>query len=288
MYAEYAERKERMTHAPEEGLVAHIQRLEVPSGQLALWPLGQAGFAIKGGETIAYIDPYLSDSVAESGGPTRRFPLPLAPGAIQHADIVFATHEHADHADGATLGPLLAASPQATLVTSLQGREIALQAGVATERVVVPRLGERISHGALAYTAIPAAHYAYEVDSAGHSRWMGFLIECNGVTLYHAGDTILIPEMLAALKGQRIDLALLPINGRDFFREQQEIIGNLWPREAVELAVTLNARVLIGIHNDLFDGNRVNPGLLFDEIDRRAPWQRCHLLQPGELYLYAG
>lgn len=277
-----------MTYASEDGLIAQIQRLEVPPGQLALWSLGQAGFAIKGGEAIAYIDPYLSDSMAASGGPMRRFPLPMNPGAIQHADVVFVTHEHADHADRATLGPLLAASPQATLVTSPQGREIALQAGVATERIVVPRLGERVSQGTLTYTAVPAAHYAYEVDSAGHSRWMGFLIECNNVTLYHAGDTILVPEMLAALDGQRIDLALLPINGRDFFREQQEIVGNLWPREAVELAVAINARVLIGIHNDLFDGNRVNPGLLFDELDRLAPWQRCHLLQPGELYLYAG
>ena len=50
----------------------------------------------------------------------------------------------------------------------------------------------------------------------------------------------------------------------------------------------IDARVLIGIHNDLFAGNRVSPGMLFDELDRRAPFMRCHLLQPGELYLYAG
>lgn len=277
-----------MTPSIEAGLIARIDRLVVPPGQLALWALGQAGFVIKGGETIAYIDPYLSDSIAALGGPPRRFPIPLEPATVRHAEVVFATHEHMDHADGPTLGPLLAASPQAKLVTSPQGREIALQAGVSAERIIVPRIGERVTLGALTYTAIPAAHYTYEVDDASHARWMGFLITCNGVTLYHAGDTLLWPELLAALNGQRIDLALLPINGRDFFREQQGLIGNLWPREAVELAVTLEARVLIGIHNDLFDGNRVNPGLLFDELDRYAPWQRCHLLQPGELYLYAG
>ena len=92
-------------------LIARIDGLAVPHGQLALWSLGQAGFVIKGGSTIAYIDPYLSDSVAASGGSARRFPIPIGPGAIQHADVVFATHEHMDHADGATLGPLLAASP---------------------------------------------------------------------------------------------------------------------------------------------------------------------------------
>ncbi len=277
-----------MAHPVGADLIARIEQLVVPAGQLALWSLGQSGFAIKGEDTIAYIDPYLSDSITASGGPARRFPIPVDPATIRHAQAVFATHEHMDHADGSTLGPLMAASPQAMLITSPQGREIALRAGVPTERVTVPRLGEPVTLGDLTYTAIPAAHYAYTVDDAGHARWMGFLIRCNGVTIYHAGDTILVPEMLSALGGQRIDLALLPINGRDFFRERQDVVGNLWPREAVDLAVAINARVLIGMHNDLFAENRVNPGMLFDELDRRAPWQRCHLLQPGELYLYAG
>jgi L-ascorbate 6-phosphate lactonase len=269
-------------------LIAQIEALAVPQGQLALWSLGQAGFAIKGGSTIAYIDPYLSDSIAEMGGPRRRFPVPLDPAAVTHAQVVFATHEHADHVDLATLGPLMAASPRAPLVTSPQGRDLALQADIAPNRIVTPRLGERAELAGLAYTATPAAHYAYEVDDGGHARWMGFLIECNGVTLYHAGDTIIFPELLAALDGQAIDIALLPFNGRDFFREEHGIIGNLWPREVAALANRLKPRVLLGIHNDLFDTNRVNPGMLFNELDRVAPFQRCHTLQPGELYLYAG
>jgi L-ascorbate metabolism protein UlaG (beta-lactamase superfamily) len=269
-------------------LLAQVDRLAVPEGQLALWALGQSGFVVKGGETIAYIDPYLSDSVASIGGSKRRFPIPIDPAAIRHAQVVFATHEHMDHADASTLGPLMAASPRATLVTSHQGREIALGADIADDRVVVPRLGARAEIAGLAYTAIPAAHYQYEVDSDGHSRWMGFLIECNGVALYHAGDTIVFPELLDALKGKRIDLALLPINGRDFFRERPGVVGNLWPREAVELAVELKAGVLLAIHNDMFAENRVPPGDLWENLDRIAPFQRCHTLQPGELYVYAG
>jgi L-ascorbate metabolism protein UlaG (beta-lactamase superfamily) len=269
-------------------LIAQIDGLAAPHGQLALWSLGQAGFVIKGGVTIAYIDPYLSDRVDDSGRSRRRFPVPLDPAQIAHAQVVFATHEHRDHTDALTLGPLMAASPHAVLVCSPQGREIALQAGIPPERIVVPRLGERAELAGLAYTAIPAAHYAYEVDAAGHSRWMGFLIECNGVTIYHAGDTLVIPELLAALDGKRIDVALLPFNGRDAFRDERGTVGNMWPREVVGLAARLGAGVLIGIHNDLFETNRVNPGMLFDELDRQAPWQRCHLLQPGELYLYAG
>ncbi|HWQ12862.1 MAG TPA: MBL fold metallo-hydrolase [Roseiflexaceae bacterium] len=269
-------------------LITRIDHLEVPRGQLALWSLGQAGFVLKGGATIAYIDPYLSSSVAEAGGPGRRFPVPVEPSAVRHAHVVLTTHEHIDHVDGQTLGPLMAASPQATLVTTHQGREIALEADVPDERILVPRLGERIELAGLAFTATPAAHYQYEVDEAGHSRWMGYVVELNGVTLYHAGDTIVVPELLEAVRGLGPDIALIPINGRDHYRERMGIIGNLWPGEAVELAREVGAKVLIGIHNDLFDANRVSPGLLFDELDRRAPFQRCHILQPGELYLYAG
>jgi L-ascorbate 6-phosphate lactonase len=277
-----------MTSGSGTDLIRQIDRLQVPEGQLALWALGQSGFVIKGGQTIAYIDPYLSDSVAGTGGPTRRFAFPIDPAAIGHAQVVFATHEHMDHADAATLGPLLAASPGATLVTSPRGAQIARDANVAAERIVTPRLGERAELSGLAYTATPAAHYEFEVDSAGRSRWMGFLIECNGITIYHAGDTIVIPELLDALKGKTIDLALLPINGRDHYREREGIVGNLWPHEAVQLASEIGARVLLAIHNDLFAENRVPPGLLFEELDRFAPFQRCHVLQPGELYLYAG
>lgn len=277
-----------MGTASDRALIDQIDRLAVPDGQIALWALGQSGFVIKGGSTIAYIDPYLSDSVAGGGGPQRRFPPPLSPASIAHAQVVFATHEHMDHADGPTLGPLLAASAGATLVTSVQGRDVATGAGVAAERIVTPRLGERAELHGLAYTAIPAAHYAFEQDGDERSRWMGFVIECNGVTLYHSGDTIVVPELLDALKGHQIDLALLPINGRDFMRENRDIVGNLWPHEAVALASQIGARVLLGTHNDVFAQNRVSSGLLFAAIDEIAPFQRCHVLQPGELYLYAG
>ncbi len=269
-------------------LVHQINHLAVPPGQLALWSLGQAGFLFKGGSTVGCIDPYLSDALASQGSLARLYPPPLDPAALTNVQWVFTTHEHQDHTDPETLVPLLSTSTRAILITSPQGREIALRAGIDDRRIRVPHIGQRVEAGDLAYTAVPAAHYHYEVDAQQHARWMGYLIQCNGVTLYHAGDTLVVPELLAALAGVSLDLALLPINGRDFFREEQGLIGNLWPGEAVQLAQRLAPRVLIGMHNDLFANNRVRPGLLFDELDRLTPFQRCHLLQAGELYLYAG
>ncbi len=123
--------------------------------------------------------------------------------------------------------PLFSASTRAILVTSLQGREVALKAGIDPQRIRVPGIGQQVETDDLTYTAVPAAHYHYEVDGQQHARWMGYLIQCNGVTLYHAGDTLVIPELLATLTGVPLDLALLPINGRDYFREEQDFIGNL-------------------------------------------------------------
>ena len=74
-----------MNFSTSAALIAQIDSLTVPHGQLALWSLGQAGFVIKGGATIAYIDPYLSDRITASGASARRFPVPLDPRAVGHA-----------------------------------------------------------------------------------------------------------------------------------------------------------------------------------------------------------
>lgn len=277
-----------MTRRAGTALAAQIEQLQVPEGMLALWALGQAGFVIKGGDTIAVIDPYLSDSIEQQGGSARRIPIPIQPDLLSSADIVLCTHEHRDHTDVATLKPLLGAAAHARAVVSPQSVELLRHAGIPADRLEVPALGQPQAIKQLRYTAIPAAHETLEVNAERQSRWMGFLLECNGVTVFHAGDTILKDEIINALAGQTVDIALLPMNGRDYFREQKNIVGNLLPREATELAHVLQADVLIPMHNDLFAGNRLNPAELWDDLDRRFPEQCCHMLQPGELYLYPG
>lgn len=266
-------------------LGAQIAELNVPEGMLALWSLGQSGFVVKSSRTLAVIDPYLSDAITSTGGPESCFPPPLQPGMLRGVDLVLCTHEHADHTDPDTLKPLLAASPAAQLVVSAQSLKLLADAGIDTAGARVPRLGQRYTIDDGDYRAIPAAHYSLEIDEE-QSRWMGFVLNCGGITLLHTGDTILVPEIYEALSGATIDLALVPINGRDYFREQQDLIGNVLPREAAQFAHDIGAQVLIGMHNDLLPTNRLNPAELWDDLDRRFPRQRCHLLQPGELYLY--
>jgi L-ascorbate 6-phosphate lactonase len=53
---------------------------------------------------------------------------------------------------------------------------------------------------------------------------------------------------------------LLPINGRSREREAQDIVGNLEPEEAVELAHRAGARMAVPAHYDMFAANLGDPG----------------------------
>jgi len=65
---------------------------------------------------------------------------------------------------------------------------------------------------------------------------VGYLMTLEDKTIYHAGDTDLIPEM-----GElgSVDVALLPIGGRTFTMDVQE---------AVEAAIAIKPKVAIPMH----------------------------------------
>ena len=65
--------------------------------------------------------------------------------------------------------------------------------------------------------------------------------------------------MTTALRPLGIEIALLPINGRDDEREALGIVGNMDAAEAVELAAEIGASILVPMHWDGFAGNTVEP-----------------------------
>ncbi|HWT78905.1 MAG TPA: MBL fold metallo-hydrolase, partial [Candidatus Methylomirabilis sp.] len=148
-------------------LIQQINGLAVPTGTLAVWGLGQSGFVIKGGETIIYIDPYLSGQVGEggrtaSGRLPRQFPPPLSPGEATNAQWVFCTHDHHDHTDPETLGTLARVSPRARFVGPSHSREILRSLAITDESILLPPVDTPQTFGPLTFTVIPAAHYGLE------------------------------------------------------------------------------------------------------------------------------
>jgi L-ascorbate 6-phosphate lactonase len=260
-------------------LIREINDTHVPYGMLAVWFLGQESVVIKGGETTIYIDPYLAES------PNRAFQAPIRPEHITNADYCLITHDHGDHLDPATV-PVLAQNNSHTLFMAPgYCRETMLGCGVKPAQLLDARTDEWWNGTDVRIKPIPAAHEDLEYDSELGYRFVGYLINFNGVTLYHAGDTIVYPGLIDRLKSEAIDVGLLPINGRDAFRAQR-LVGNMNYREAVELAVAAEFDTVIPMHYDMFKGNSERPGYFLDYLYDHYPEQKCHVLARFERFIY--
>ncbi len=224
--------------------------------------LGQAGFLFQAAGTRILVDPFLA------GHEERAYPPPpLDAVAGPGCDWLLVTHDHLDHLDVESL-PRIAARSSALRVAvpePLAERVRELAPGVETVAVTA---GQVLGLGAAGRAiVVPAIHAddPFEGYSEGSGRYVGYVLELDGVAIYHAGDTLVTGELLAALGGLRIDVALLPVNGRSFFRERQGLAGNMDFREAVGLAREVGATMLVPIHWDLFAGNSERPGAAADE-----------------------
>ena len=268
------------------GLIGRLDALEVGARSLAFWGLGQVGVAIKGPTGVLYVDPYLTDSDGEGGSLPRTFPPPLLPAEVTNASAVLLTHVHIDHTDPDTVLPLSEASPEASFVAPFTSRDTLVEAGLDEVRIVVPEVGEPLEVSGATVTAVPSAHTELEYDPERGYPYLGYIIELNGVTVYHAGDTVVYDGLVETLSAWDIDLAFVPINGRDFFRTRRNIIGNTDFRETAELTEILDIGLIVPTHYDLIEGNTADPGHFVSHLYAMNPTRPHKLLRPGELLYF--
>jgi len=224
--------------------------------------LGQSGFRFGFPGTTVYVDPYLTDRVAELEGREmgRQVPVAVAPDAVTDADWVLMTHVHLDHCDLATVVPLSRASPRARFLGPWEVCDALIAAGIARDRVVTASEAWSDLGSGLRVRAVPAAHPTIERRPDGLLRHIGFVFEQAGRRIYHSGDTSLADEMIESVRTlMPIDVAFLPVNERNFYREGRGIIGNMTVREAFRFAADLRVRTLVAMHWDMFAPNSVYP-----------------------------
>jgi L-ascorbate 6-phosphate lactonase len=267
-------------------LIGRIDALEVGGRSLAFWGLGQVGVAIKGPTGVVYVDPYLTDSDGEGGSLPRTFPPPLAPAEVTNASAVLLTHGHIDHTDPDTVLPLSEASPESRFVAPFTSRDTLVEAGLGEDRIVVPNVGEPAEIAGATVTAVPSAHTELEHDTEHGYPYLGYVIEWNDATVYHAGDTVVYDGLIETLSAWEIDIAFVPINGRDYFRTARGIIGNTDFRETAELAETLDVGLMVPTHYDLIDGNTADPGHFVSHLYGMNQMRPHKLLRPGELLYF--
>lgn len=233
------------------------------AGQLHLWWLGQSGFLVNWGASHLLIDPYLSDSLTVKYAGTdkphvRMTERVVAPEKLDFIDVVTSSHNHTDHLDGETLIPLLRANPDITVVVPQANLEFAAnRMGVPSSRLTPIRAdSEPVSVGPFTFHAIPSAHEVLELDENGDHKFVGYLVEVGGRIIYHSGDACPYDGLITRLESRRVDIAILPINGRDPARR---VPGNFSAEEAVDLGKAIGAGLVIPCHYDMFEFNTVSP-----------------------------
>ncbi|RLI87244.1 MAG: MBL fold metallo-hydrolase [Archaeoglobales archaeon] len=183
-------------------------------GGVEITYLKHAGFKIKGSVTI-YIDPY------------------EVPKGLEKADIILITHDHFDHKDIKSITNLagddtVVVYPKGCFVEGYKSCELSV--------------GETVELKGVKIETIPA----YNIDKPYHKEGgVGYIVEIDGVRIYHAGDTDRIPEM----KNVKVDVALLPIGGT----------YTMDVKEAVEAAKDIQAKYYVPMHYGAIPGTEADP-----------------------------
>lgn len=224
------------------------------------------------------VDPFLSPRA------DRRAPAPLAAEEIDFADGVLATHEHRDHLDLPSLPAIAAASPGARFIVPLPLVERTTEA-VGRGRVAGAVPGTSLAIGDATIMPVPACH-GVRMDDAytfglvpGEHRYLGYVVTIDGLRIYHAGDTIRYDGMAERLRELAVDVALLPVNGRDAAREARDLVGNLTAEEAAELVRDAAIRIAVPMHYELFAHSSGSAGAFVDCVAALAP--QTTVLVPG-------
>ncbi len=253
-------------------------RAEGAAGRLVVWWLGQSGFLVFYGREFVLLDPYLSDSLTKKYAATdkphvRMTERVVDPARLGLVSVVTTSHNHTDHLDAETLGPIFAAAPAAKLVLPAANVDFVTQRlGAAARARFVPLAdGERATVGEFTFEAVPAAHE----ELAPH--YAGFVVSVGPFRIYHSGDTVRFPGMAGRLRPLGVDLAFLPINGR---APERRVSGNLDGVEAAKLAHDIGARCVVPCHYELFEFNTASPAPFIAECARLG--QRCAVLRAGE------
>ena len=216
--------------------------------------LGHACFLLEGSKKVL-IDPFLT------GNPT----APVKPDELD-VDVILVTHGHGDHLGDAVEISKRCKAPidciyELSVLLSRKGAE-----------TIGMNVGGTLRFDDVSVTMVKAVHSAdvveSEIISAGDP--VGFVVNMDGVSVYHAGDTDVFMDMKLIGELHEPKVALLPIG--DLYT-----MGIKGALKAIEL---IKPEIVVPMHYNTFPAIRQNPEELKAEAEKMGV--KVVILKPGE------
>ena len=133
-------------------------------------------------------------------------------------------------------------------------------------------------------SVIASAHERIKTNEAGQHHFLGYTLRFGRFTVYHAGDCAPYAGLEEKLRDTNIDLAMMPVNGRDEYRTSRGIVGNFTFDESFELCRHLNIPLMMCHHFGMFDFNTVDPDVLTGRIDELGAGESVFVPQASRCY----
>lgn len=199
---------------------------DIPAVMNKIRWFGQSSIRIEAGKKVIWIDP-----------------LYYARG--DKADIILITHLHGDHYVEANVRALMKKDTVVVAPVDLGLKNRVMKPGTASVIDGIP------IEAVPAYNIVKAQNHP---KSAGND---GYIVTVNGVRIWHAGDTELIPEM----KDFHCDIALVPLGQTYTFASVDD---------AVQAVIDSGAKAAIPIHYGLYEGKDTDALYFADKLRARG------------------
>lgn len=275
---------------PEWGtwLNEEIEKEEVEKGNVAMWWLGCTGIWIKTeGDTNLCIDLWVKTGKKTSSNPwmkeqhqhqrmigckalqpnLRNVPCVIDPFAIKKVDAIMATHDHGDHIDENVAAAVIQnCDEKVPFIGPKACVDLWVSWGVPEERCIVVKPGDKVKIGDTEIVVLDSFDRTELVTAPKgvilkdkmpqdmDKLAVNYLIKTPAGNIYHSGDSHYSNYFAKHGNDYEIDVAL-----GSFGENPRGMTDKLTSIDILRMAESLNTKVIIPIHHDIWTNFKADP-----------------------------